>query len=138
MTRAGLTDETLTVDLSVSEALGDFVDAAKESATQTVTFAADAATVSYTPITAEDTTNDTHGTVTVTVQSRTDSYDAVSGGSAAAVVAVRDDDGEVLTVSIDDVLSRAGGNGRRVRREGGEHGRHADRSEATWRGCSPG
>ena len=105
LTRDGLTDETLTVDLSVSEALGDFVDAAKESATQTVTFAADAATVSYTPITAEDTTNDTHGTVTVTVQSRTDSYDAVSGGSAAAVVAVRDDDGEVLTVSIDDVLS---------------------------------
>ena len=109
LTRDGLTDETLTVDLSVSEALGDFVDAAKESATQTVTFAADAATVSYTPITAEDTTNEPHGTVTVAVQSRTDSYDAVSGSGAAAAVAVRDDDGEVLTVSIDDVPSVAEG-----------------------------
>ena len=104
LTRDGLTDEMLTVDLSVSEALGDFVDDAKESATQTVMFAAGDATVGYTPITAEDTTDDTHGTVTVTVQSLTDSYDAVSG-SASAAVAVRDDDGEVLTVSIDDVPS---------------------------------
>ena len=104
LTRDGLTDEMLTVDLSVSEALGDFVDDAKESATQTVMFAAGDATVGYTPITAEDTMDDTHGTVTVTVQSRTDSYDAVSG-SASAAVAVRDDDGEVLTVSIDDVPS---------------------------------
>ena len=104
LTRDGLTDEMLTVDLSVSEALGDFVDDAKESATQTVMFAAGDATVGYTPITAVDTTDDAHGTVTVTVQSLTDSYDAVSG-SASAAVAVRDDDGEVLTVSIDDVPS---------------------------------
>ena len=101
LTRDGLIDETLTVNLSVSEALGDFVDAAKESATQTVTFAADEMTVGYTPITAEDTTNDAHGTVTVTVQSLADSYDAVSGSRAAATVAVRDDDGELVTVTLD-------------------------------------
>ena len=101
LTREGLIDETLTVNLSVSEALGDFVDAAKESATQTVTFAADEMTVGYTPITAEDTTNDAHGTVTVTVQSVADSYDAVSGSGAAATVAVRDDDGELVTVTLD-------------------------------------
>ena len=71
----------------------------------TVTFDAGESTTSYTPITAVDTTNEPHGTVTVAVQSRTDSYDAVSGSGAAAAVAVRDDDGEVLTVSIDDVPS---------------------------------
>ena len=108
LTRAGLTDETLTVNLSVSETGGDFVDGATEGATQTVTFAASEMTVGYTPIAAVDTTDDAHGTVTVTVQSLTDSYDAVSA-SAAAVVAVRDDDGEVLTVSIDDVPSVAEG-----------------------------
>ena len=108
LTRAGLTDETLTVNLSVSETGGDFVDDAKESATQTVMFGAGDATVGYTPIAAADTTDDAHGTVTVTVQALADSYDAVSG-SAAAAVAVRDDDGEVLTVSIDDVPSVAEG-----------------------------
>ena len=101
LTREGLIDETLTVNLSVSETDGDFVDAAKESATQTVTFAADEMTVGYTPITAEDTTNDAHGTVTVTVQSVADSYDAVSGSGAAATLAVRDDDGELVTVTLD-------------------------------------
>ena len=101
LTREGLIDETLTVNLSVSEMDGDFVDAAKESATQTVTFAADEMTVGYTPITAEDTTNDAHGTVTVTVQSVADSYDAVSGSGAAATLAVRDDDGELVTVTLD-------------------------------------
>ena len=102
LTRAGLTAETLTVNLSVSETDGDFVDAAKESATQTVMFAAGDSTTSYTPITTDDLDGD-HGTVTVTVQSLTDSYEAVSGSGAAATLAVRDDDGEVLTVSIDDI-----------------------------------
>ena len=105
LTRDGLTDETLTVNLSVAETDGDFVDAAKESATQTATFAVDEMTVGYTPITAEDTTNDAHGTVTVTVQSVADSYDAVSGSRAAATVAVRDDDGPLLEVSIDAAVS---------------------------------
>ena len=100
LTREGLTDETLTVNLSVSETDGDFVDAAKESATQTVTFAADEMTVGYTPITADDVHED-HGTVTVTVQSVADSYDAVSGSGAAATVAVRDDDGDLVTVTLD-------------------------------------
>ena len=101
LTRDGLTDETLTVDLSVSEALGDFVDDAKEGATQTVTFAADEMTVGYTPITAEDTTNDAHGTVTVTVTVDAGTDYAVDAAAASAELAVRDDDGELVTVTLD-------------------------------------
>ena len=100
LTRAGLTDAALAVDLSVSEAGGgDFVDADKESAMQTVTFGAGVARTSYSPIT-NDRIDEGHGTVTVTVESGTD-YEA-DAGAAAAAAAVRDDDGAtLLTVSLE-------------------------------------
>ena len=56
---------------------------------QTVTFAATADTVNYTPVTA-DTTDEVHGAVTVTLQTGAD-YDIE--GDAAAAADVRDDDG---------------------------------------------
>ena len=53
----------------------------------------------YTPV-ANDTADEGHGTVTVTVAPVADLY-AVVPGSASAMAAVRDDDGPLLEVSID-------------------------------------
>ena len=89
LTRAGLLDAALAVTVGVSESGGDFVAPATEAADQTVTFAVDADTASYTPATA-DTTDEAHGTVTVTLKSGAD-YDIE--GEAAATANVRDDDG---------------------------------------------
>ena len=95
LTRVGLTDAALTVDVSVAETGGG--DFAADGA-DTVTFDAGESTTSYTPITKDDVDED-HGTVTVTVTDGTD-YD-VDPGAASAEVDVRDDDGELVTVTLD-------------------------------------
>ena len=95
LTRAGLTDAALTVDMSVAETGGG--DFAADGA-DTVTFDANKATTTYTPITADD-LDEGHGTVTVTVTDGTD-YD-VDPDAASAALAVRDDDGELVTVTLD-------------------------------------
>ena len=94
LTREGLTDAALAVKVAVSETGGgDFVAAATEGAEQEVEFAAGLSMTSYSPVTA-DTTDEGHGTVTVTVADGA-GYD-VEGAAASA--SVRDDDGTLLTV----------------------------------------
>ena len=95
LTRVGLTDAALTVDVSVAETGGG--DFAADGA-DTVTFAVNKSAVSYTPITKDDVDED-HGTVTVTVDAGT-GYD-VDPDAASAALAVRDDDGELVTVTLD-------------------------------------
>ena len=95
LTRVGLTDAALTVDVSVAETGGGGFAA---DGTDTVTFAADESAASYTPIT-DDTVDEAHGTVTVTVTDGTD-YD-VDPGAASAALDVRDDDGDLVTVTLD-------------------------------------
>ena len=95
LTRVGLTDEELIVDVSVAETGGgDFVADGMES----VTFEAGESTAAYTPITADD-LDEEHGTVTVTVDSGT-GY-AVDPDAASAALDVRDDDGDLVTVTLD-------------------------------------
>ena len=101
LTRAGLTDAELTVDVSVAETGGgDFAADVMES----VTFEAGESTAAYTPITAADTVDDTHGTVTVTVDSGT-GY-AVDPDAASAALDVRDDDGDLVTVTLEPATLR--------------------------------
>ena len=96
LTRAGVVDEELAVDLSVSETgAGDFVDTAMESAT--VTFGAGDATTSHTPI-AVDTQDEAHGTVTVAVIAGT-GYEVAPGSDSASAL-VRDDDGDLVSFAI--------------------------------------
>ena len=97
LTRAGVTDDALTVNLSVSETDGDVVEADKESTMQTVEFGAGNATTSYSPIT-NDEVDKVHGNVTVTVESGTDYEVAPDGASASALV--RDDDGTLVSFAI--------------------------------------
>ena len=95
LTRVGLTDAALTVDVSVAETGGgDFA----ADGTDTVTFAVDESAAAYTPIT-DDTVDEAHGTVTVTVDSGTGYEVDPDAGSAA--VEVRDDDGDLVTVKLD-------------------------------------
>ena len=101
LTRDGLPDDPLTVNLSVTETDGDFLGV-EESAMQPVTFAAGDATVSYTPITF-DTTDEPHGTVTVEVADGAD-YD-VHATAASATLVVRDHDGMLLEVSVDATVT---------------------------------
>ena len=63
LTRDGLTAETLDVTVNVAQTGGPFA----AEATATVQFAADMATTTYTPLTAVDDADESHGTVTVTV-----------------------------------------------------------------------
>ena len=94
LTRVGLTDEELIVDVSVAETGGgDFA----ADGTDTVTFAVNKSTVFYTPIT-DDTVDEAHGTVTVTVDAGS-GY--ALGTASSAEVDVRDDDGELVTVTLD-------------------------------------
>ena len=97
LTRAGVTDDALTVNLSVSETDGDVVEADKESTMQTVEFGAGNATTSYSPIT-NDEVDKVHGNVTVTVEPGTDYEVAPDGASASALV--RDDDGTLVSFAI--------------------------------------
>ena len=89
LTRTGSTADELEVKVTVSESGGDFVPSATEGATQTLTFAAGETELIYRPI-AGDTTEESHGTVTVTVVAGT-GY-AVDSGASSATVNVRDDD----------------------------------------------
>ena len=98
LTRAGLTDEELIVDVSVTDT-GAFAAATAA----TVTFAAGESTAAYTPITDDD-LDEEHGTVTVTVDPGT-GY-AVDPDAASAALAMRDDDGELVTVSLDRTTLR--------------------------------
>ena len=93
LTRVLVSDEALTVNLSVSETDGDVVEADKESTMQAVEFAAGKATTSYTPITDDD-IDEVHGNVTVTVESGT-GYEPAPGSDSASAL-VRDDDGDPL------------------------------------------
>ena len=96
LTRVGLTDEELIVDVSVAETGGgDFA----ADGMDTVTFDAGESTAAYTPITAADDVDEDHGAVTVTVDAGT-GY-AVDPDAASAALAVRDDDGELVTVTLD-------------------------------------
>ena len=95
--RAGVVDDALTVNLSVSETDGDVVEADKESTMQMVEFGAGKATTSYTPITDDD-IDEVHGNVTVTVEPGTDYEVAPDGASASALV--RDDDGALVSFAI--------------------------------------
>ena len=99
LTRDGLTDAALTVDVSVAD-----TSAFAAATAATVTFEADESTAAYTPITAADTVDDTHGTVTVTVTDGTD-YD-VDPDAARAALEVRDDDGELVTVTLEPATLR--------------------------------
>ena len=95
LTREGLTDAALAVTVSVSETGGgDFVTDGQA----TVTFAADADSLTYTPVTA-DTVDEAHGSVTVALADGS-AYD-VDGDRRSATLAVRDDDGTLLTLGAD-------------------------------------
>ena len=112
LTRVGPTDAELIVNVSVAETGGgDFAT----DGTDTVTFAVNKSTTSYTPITDDDVDED-HGTVTVTVTDGTD-YD-VDPGAASAEVDVRDDDGDLVTVTLDPATLTV--------KEGGEAEFHAE------------
>ena len=116
LTREGLLDAALAVTVTVSESGGDFVAAATEAASQTVTFPANDDTVSYTPVSA-DTVDESHGSVTVTLQNAT-GYD-VAADAGAATANVRDDDGTgssaLLTLGAEPAtLSVAEGSGASV------------------------
>ncbi len=99
LTRVGLTDEELIVDVSVAD-----TSTFAAATAATVTFEAGESTAAYTPITAADTVDDTHGTVTVTVDSGT-GY-AVDPDAASAALAVRDDDGDLVTVTLEPATLR--------------------------------
>ena len=78
----------LTVNVTVTEVDGDFVPAGMEGS-QEVTFADGETTVQYRPI-EDDSTRESHGTVTVAIAA-SDDYE-VDSASGSAAVAVRDDD----------------------------------------------
>ena len=99
LTRDGLTDETLTVDLSVSEARRRLRGRCKRGRDADGDVRGGRDDGGLHADHAEDTTNDTHGTVTVTVDAGTD-Y-AVDPDAASAELAVRDDDGDLVTVTLD-------------------------------------
>ena len=101
LTRAGLLGEALDVRVAVAETGGDgtLVADATKAAAQTVTFGAGVATVSYSPVVV-DAVDEGHGTVTVTVLAG-DGAAYEAGAPASAQAAVRDDDGPVLSVTID-------------------------------------
>ena len=99
LTREGLLDADLAVTVRASEAGGmdtDFVSF-EPGVDRTVTFSANIAMVSYSPVSL-DTTDEAHGTVTVTLRAGT-GYDIE--GPPAAAAAVRDDDGTLLTATVD-------------------------------------
>ena len=94
--RSGLLDQALEVQVTPSETTGgdaDFVAAAAEGMAHTLTFKANDATVTYTPVVADD-VDESHGSVTVTVEAGT-GY-RVDPRRGFATVAVRDDDGTRL------------------------------------------
>ena len=93
LTRVLVSDEALTVNLSVSETDGDVVEADKESTMQTVEFAAGKATTSYTPITDDD---HRRGPRQCDRDGRVRDRLRAGPGSDSASALVRDDDGDPL------------------------------------------
>ena len=88
LARTGDGTGALSVKVKVTETDGDFVPAGREGS-QTVAFADGETTVAYRPI-EDDSTRESHGTVTVAVEASND-YEVDSANGSAAV-AVRDDD----------------------------------------------
>ena len=100
LTRDGSTVEALEVTVRVSEAGGDFVAAADEGE-RTLTIAAGQTSVDLPVLVTADTADESHGTVTVSlVDGPADGYDAAPG-EGSATLAVRDDDGDLLVVTVD-------------------------------------
>ena len=100
VTRDGEAPDELVVKVTVAESSsgnGDFVLAADQGE-RTLTLAVGETSARVYAVT-DDTSDEKHGTVTVTVLAGT-GYD-VSTGAGASAVAVRDDDGELLTLTVD-------------------------------------
>ena len=103
LTRSGEIADALVVKVTPSEITaankGDFVDAAAENMEQSLTFGANVAMATYTPIVNDD-VDEPHGAVTVTLVADTGYRVAPSARSAR--VNVRDDDGaRLVTFNID-------------------------------------
>ena len=99
LSRAGSTTAALTVNVTVSETGGDMVAAANEGA-RTVTFLANAATVTLSVATASDSVDEANSVVTATVSADTGSPASYSVGTpASAMVTVEDNDTRDVTVS---------------------------------------
>ena len=103
LTRSGEIADALVVKVTPSEITaankGDFVDASAENTEHSLTFGANAAMATYTPIVNDD-VDEPHGAVTVTLVAGTGYRVAPSARSAR--VNVRDDDGaRLVTFNID-------------------------------------
>ena len=99
LSRAGSTTAALTVNVTVSETGGDMVAAANEGA-RTVTFLANAATVTLSVATASDSVDEANSVVTATISADTGSPASYSVGTpASAMVTVEDNDTRDVTVS---------------------------------------
>ena len=99
LARDGSTAAALDVVVRVAESGGDFVPAAGEGV-RTATIAAGQSSVELTPVVANG-IDGGHGTVTVElVDTPTNAYDAAPG-EGTATAAVRDDDGTLLTLTVD-------------------------------------
>ena len=102
VTRAGLTDAALDVEVEVREAtaqpVGDFV-APADTGTVTLTIPANETAVQFNPITA-DTTPEDPGVVTVLLLDKQADYDRT--GLNRLDLRIRDDDGELVTVTFAD------------------------------------
>jgi len=83
----------LTVNVTVAESGGDFVPTAGEG-DRTVTFNSEDATASFTPV-VDDSTDESHGTVTVSLRTGT-GYQLGTAAQSQAAASVRDDDGTVM------------------------------------------
>ena len=99
LSRAGSTTAALTVNVTVSETGGDMVAASNEGA-RTVTFLANAATVTLSVATASDSVDEANSVVTATISADTGSPAGYSVGTpASAMVTVEDNDIRDVTVS---------------------------------------
>ena len=90
---ASASSTRLIVNLTVAESGGDFVPSLGEG-DRTVTFPAQASTVTFTPV-VDDTSDESHGTVSVRLRSGT-GYQLPSEDGLESTVAVRDDDGDAM------------------------------------------
>ena len=99
VTRDGPVDAALTVGVNVTETgSGDFV-AAADAGDRTVTIAAGETTAQVYAVT-DDTVDESHNVVTVTVVPGA-GYDVAPAPDDASTVEVRDDDGDLVAVTVD-------------------------------------
>ena len=99
-----------------------------------MTFEAGESTAAYTPITADD-LDEEHGTVTVTVDSGT-GY-AVDPEAASAALDVRDDDGDLVTVTLDPATPTVNeGQPAQLHAAAATEADTFDDGGGSWRGCS--